>query len=439
MIARHLSLPGSSSCFLFGPRGTGKTTWFKDLTLDQSCTSATDATTNGMRFYDCSVTMQNVRVTGTNLIDTDGEAVFYCRNLTNGTTSNIDYLYCQFDNQSGRLLNFSGFQTNSPTGAGSTNYGTKRVICTDVFSSGTTAGRHSIIVAYPVTVSIYGGSVYDSPAYASTTGYNSILGFFFTTFPAGTTTARSLNKIVGGSMFACDWISWGGQIEPSGDNMANNVLSYYLFNTFRQGTASGGFTIFGATATGGYTVEHNFFTMLTGKPLVCQYSGITFAWNIVTNAGFGIQNYSYNGSLTNPVNAYGNTFDKCTTAIYSTNTAFVVTLRNNAAKVSTTSINTDANGMSVINSDYNVFDPTVSGSYVAGAHDTTGVDAALDSNYFPTSSGNCDGTGDTSIVDYVGGSDLYGLPLFYKSSRLSRGARENPAVYSEAVLYPDIW
>jgi hypothetical protein len=89
--------------------------------------------------------------------------------------------------------------------------------------------------------------------------------------------------------------------------------------------------------------------------------------------------------------------------------------------------------------DYNTIDPNVSANYSVGAHDTTGADAALDSDDFPTASGNCDGNGDPSLVDWVGDRDPFGLTLIYKSSAISRGARTIPAIYAGAVIQPDLW
>jgi len=422
--------------------GKGYPVYFKDLTFSENCTAVTQS--NLMRFYDGSVWMQNVRVTGTNLYDTDGEGVLYCQNLSNNDTQNVYYLFCQFDNQSGRLLNLSGFQTNGPTGIGSTNYGTKQIICTDVFTGGTTADYHNVIVAYPITVGIYGGNIYDTQQYISTAAYNSTVGFFFTSFPQAGTTARSKNEISGGNLFACNWTSYSGYVSPNGTNEANAQSSYLLFNSFSQANGgSGSFYVF--SESNNITALHNRFLLASGAGLVLRYNGATFNWNIVTNntGGYGIRSYSFTAggspSTTQPLVAFGNTFDHCGTAIYSTNNEWNSYFTNNATTKCGTSMNTSPAGAAVMSSDFNTWNQTVAAAYQVNANDITDANAALDANYFPIAGGNCDGNGATNIVDYVGDSDPYGLVLIYKPTRVSRGARERPAVYPGAVLYPDIW
>lgn len=420
---------------------TGKTVWWKDLTFDGSCTTNTDATNYGLRWYDGSISMQNVRVTGTNLVDSDGEGVLYVRNLANNSTVNVDYLFCQFDNQNGRQLCNSGFQTNAPTGGGSLNPGKRRIIACDVFTTatGAAASIHNMCTFYRLDLSMYGGSIYDSGQYACAVGYNATNLFLWTSFPQTGTAARSKNEIVGGSLFGCNWTFNASAFTPSGASDPNQQRSSYYFNNFVQSNVSGSTAPFALNTTNTTElVEHNIFTGNSGQAIITSYGGSEFNFNIVTNMSFGIHNYSRLGTYTPTLTAIGNTFRGCTTAIYSTNNAFTAQFTNNITRTSGTSMLTDTNGMAAMTSNYNVFDPTVTG-YTAGANDITGADAGLDSNNFPTAAGNCDGNGDTAAIDWVGGSDPFGLVLVYKPTRVSRGAREIQAVYSGAELYPDAW
>lgn len=414
---------------------TGKTTYFKDLTFDETCVASSDAGAYGLRFNACSVTMQNCRITGINLKDSDGEGVLYFMAYSSNLVNNISLLNCQFDTQSGRLLNFSGCQTLA-----STNYGTRQVISTDVFTGGTTAGLHHVIAIYNIAVGIYGGLIYDTQQYAVGVGYRGAPHFFFTQFPQAATTARSVNTIVGSTLFGCNWTTYAGALSPSDvADRANSQATWYWNNYLRQINASAGFQMLGGTASVGYEAGANIVIMNLGQFAWLANSGSTFINNIFQNAGYVFRNVAYTGAKTQPLVSLWNTASNSTVvAIMSTNNQFAVNLTNNATVTSATSISTDVNGMAVIAGDYNVFDPTVTG-YVAGAHDITNANAAIDTSGFPTASGNCDAVGANAAVDWVGGSDPFGLVTIYGPSQCSIGARAIPKIYAGAILYPEIW
>jgi hypothetical protein len=434
IIARSGDTNGS---WIFDQReNTGKATYFKDLTFDQSCTEMTEATTNGMRFYNGNFVMQNCHIRGTNLVDTDGEAVLYFQTSVNNTSNVIQLLNCHYYNQSGRMLCMTGLQTNSPTGAGSTNLGRRIVVNCHAYQGGTNPAYHNLAMFYPISVGIYGGTYYDSPQLVAENGYNCSAAFYFSKFPQTTNTARSKNEVRSLSMFGCLWTGYAGSgIQPIGTGQPDKLESFTLFNSFQQENLG---TLFLFRLYTNITVAHNILRLKTGYGFFNNCAGWTIVGNILTNAAYGFRATDFLGSSTNDCFLLNNTLDKCSTAIYSTNNAYRSHFTNNAASGSTAGFSTTADGMATITADYNVFDPTTAG-YVAGAHDITNANAAFDANYFPTASGNCDGNGDTNAVDYVGSSDPYGLTLIYLPTRVSRGAREIPAVYANAVLLPDLW
>lgn len=104
-----------------------------------------------------------------------------------------------------------------------------------------------------------------------------------------------------------------------------------------------------------------------------------------------------------------------------------------------TSVNVTAASMAKVTSDWNIFDPTVDADYVAGAHDTTGVNADLDDQYIPVAGGNCDGTGNPAATDWVGGTDAWGLPVRLDDTVMDRGARCRQRLIPGGALIPDLW
>jgi hypothetical protein len=424
--------------------GSHATTYFKDLTFNENCPASTntDAALYGLRWGDCNVTMQNVRITGTNLIDTDAEGVLYCKNATNLFSQNNTFLNCQWDNQTGRMCNFSGVQN-----LGSASPGRRICVSCNVTNGSTTSANANCIFLYE-NVEFYGGMVQDNQQYAAQGGYTGDKAFFFTSFPLAVSNARSNNRIDAVSMFGCEYVAFTSGGVNGSDVTNNNTYSWYFFNQFKQASGSGGQAIFseasGRTNIPVTLIDHNRFTMSLGQSMFMEWSGEIFRWNIVTNCTHGIDSFSQVGVSTNQFtnNVIGNTFIGCTTpgALDLQQTNGFIIMKNNACKANTTSINITPATMALVTTDYNVLDPTVDADFVAGAHDTTGSDAGLTSNtLFPTSSGNCDGNGDTSVSDYSGDSDPFGLVLIYKPTRVSRGARDIAAVYSGAVLYPDLW
>lgn len=402
---------------------TGLSACFKNLTFDGTASGAIDATLYGVQIYDQNILMQNVRFTGSGPV-ADGMGNLYFRQLADSDPVNISLLNCEFDGQRGRMLNFCGYQSVSPT----TNPGTRRAINCTVHNGSTTAGIALGIAHYYVSSEIYGGSFYDSQASVFTGGNGGSNYFFFTNFPQTNTTARSGNAMSSSSLFGVNW----SNPSVSGITMSNFTYAVfcYLTNTVNQAC-----TVFLTPYAA--PIAHNFFAFTSGTAFQATTGSELFLGNIVRNGAKAAYASGYTGSLTDSINVKNNTATLCKASTFDSQLTNVPSFWiNNVGKGNTVR---DIYSPSMVNvtGDYNVFKTVL--NYVPGAHDTTGADAAIDANYFPTASGNCDGNGDTSVVDYVGGSDPWGLVLVYKPSRVSRGAREIPAVYSGATLYPDIW
>ncbi|MDP2991632.1 MAG: right-handed parallel beta-helix repeat-containing protein, partial [Kiritimatiellota bacterium] len=275
--------------------------------------------------------------------------------------------------------------------------------------------------------------------------------------PQAASPARSRNTIMGSYMFACDWTTCGDQLRPfirdellpdspldtvvtkaNGNKVCYRTRHMWLyFNKLSNVNHSAG-QIYIANPAGS-EINHNRFMMDWGQAIFSREGGETFHWNIVNGGYRGIWVAGGSNATMNLFSASGNTFKNCVTAIDVENAQYPVKLRNNICAGSGSAMKTTAKAMAVINANYNVLDRKVDANYQPGVSDTTGVDAAIDENYFPIASGNCDGNGDTNVVDWVGGSDPFGLVLVYKATRISRGAREIPAVYPSAELHPDLW
>lgn len=189
-------------------------------------------------------------------------------------------------------------------------------------------------------------------------------------------------------------------------------------------------------------IMHNRYQANAGRVMHNFRSWVMFTGNIIDGFGEPIRVADYssgvysNGWYLNNtvVNASGNAFN-----IAQVGVPLLTFMTNNACGTNGTSINCTSGSMTNIFSDYNVLDPTVDADYIKGANDTTNVNAGLTIGYLPSASGNCDGTGSTNIWTWVGDSDPFGFVMIYLSTRVSRGAREIPAIYAGAVLYPDYY
>lgn len=322
-------------------------------------------------------------------------------------------------------------------GAGVANNSLAKLVgCTG--SVGDAAASQSQVVTshngFPLEV--YGGTFSDANTNVFAPDANTTPQYFF----FGTVTPGSHNSgVTNTDCYGCNITL------SSGTNLLNTRTSgFVMFCKITGASFAASSPVFRSTSAttmpSGLTLSHNRVTATNGR---CYFpsvgGGAAFTWNIVSGFGEGVRYDGYSAGSTANTTFHSNTFKSCTIALNLDDSSMLWTMKNNACKTSGTSINCTATSMGLGTTNYNVLDPVVDTDFVAGANDTTGSDAALDSADFPTASGNCDGNGDTSLVDWVGGSDPFGFALVYKSARVSRGARDIAAIYSGAAVYPPVW
>lgn len=392
---------------------------FKDITWDYTGVSSI-VSLRGGRWK-----IQNCRWTGNATGGTKNQIEFQ-ESSTGPTACTADLLYCQADTSAADLFNFTG-TTNS----------VYRVIDCIGFTTGTAADHQCLTPHSTAPAQVYSGSYYDAQVNVIAGGGGKPITYcFFTDFP--NTVASRSGQLQDFSAFGITW---------SSTNSANSFLigtnGYFVLSkaAVPSGYAASSGMFVPSSSVGTLITDkiiHNVMSANSGRGYFPLIGGLSFNFNMLSGFAEGIRLSNWSTGATN-VACYGNTITSATTAINNADNTLALNMRNNACATNGTSINCTATSMSHMTTDYNVLDPTVDADFVAGANDTTGVNAALDSNLIPTASGNCDGNGDTSIVDYVGASDPFGLVLIYKATRISRGAREIPAVYSAAQLYPDLW
>lgn len=173
-----------------------------------------------------------------------------------------------------------------------------------------------------------------------------------------------------------------------------------------------------------------------GRAIFVRAGGMSIAYNLVRQAGEGIRKDNFTGPSTAIDLHMNNTITVCPVGWNSTINNFTTGFVNNAFKTNTTSVSLNASANAAMIKLNNVLDATVDPDYTAGAGDITGVDAALDSNFFPTAAGNCDDNGEVSVNDWVGGYDFEQFPTIYKEAVTSRGARTRPRVLLTNDIYP---
>lgn len=336
-------------------------------------------------------------------------------------TIQLDALYCQSDTSSADCFAGNG-------GNGQEANSVVRLIDCVGFTSGAIAANQVITSHTTLAVQVYGGTYSDAHTnvIASDADTAPVRCFFVAVLPG----ARN-SGVINSSQFGSSLL-----LENAGNlGIATNLYCVTSSLTATNYAASN--NTFSNPTT--QIIEHNKFTMNNGRVFQASRGGGSLKWNIVSGGGEVVRVNDYTTGSTNLTTFTGNTVVGSTTAFGLNDNSILMSLRNNACATNGTSVSCTATGNGNMVKGYNVLDPTVSANYTAGTGDTTGANAALDSNLIPTASGNCDGNGDTSIADYLGASDPFGLVLIYKSDRISRGAREIPAVYASTQLYPDLW
>lgn len=380
---------------------------FKDLTFNFAGIDAGfDISTGNWR-------IQNIRITGASSSGRDSFTI-----SSQATRAMIlDVLRTQVDNSSQDCFN----------GGGATHASTKiRLIECIGFTASNVSSSQIITTHTGVPMEVYSGSFSDSNLNViATDGATSSIYCFFIRIDPG---ARS-SGVNNASLFGSTLIMSASTLTPhSGE---------YIIATTVTVTNYAGATSLLRSLTNIF-VGHNRFIGNDGRCWFTSLSNSVFNFNIVSGFAEGVRVDNSSGA-TGLNTVIGNTFKSCTTALALSDATLSVLMNGNACLTNTLSITCTVTSDPNINGNYNVLDPTVDTDYTAGANDTSGSNAAIDANWFPTASGNCDGNGDTSVIDWVGGSDPFGLLLVYKATRVSRGAREIPAIYSASYFRPDLW
>ncbi len=216
-----------------------------------------------------------------------------------------------------------------------------------------------------------------------------------------------------------------------------------LFNRFNATTQQSSFAaVFAPTLSSRnvHVIEGNHISAGTGRGLFpnTNVNSLSYGPNLIDGANEAVR-------FNNITSGTGKTFAYLGLTILNSSSAFacgepaaVMNLRGIACKANTNSINALATADAAeVNSDYGVYDANVDVDFSAGANDVTGADADLDSNYFPTSLGNCDATGSNANYNYIGGRDHHRFIHIYEETATPKGSRGR--VRGNLLIKPDIY
>lgn len=325
-------------------------------------------------------------------------------------------LYCRADTSADDCWNMAGNATYN-------GVSTCNLISCDGVTAGAAAGSQCLTSHTGMVVAVYGGTYSDANTnvVANDAGTTKLY-MFWSTVSAGARAARINNGV---SIFGITWT--GANLSALDDVRVCNITGGDTLTPLRNST---GPVVANRITTSGVNARAIFNSVASGP----------IKGNLLT-APEGIRLGNAVGAIAS-TDILWNTMSGCTTGGWNqidvSNCPAVH--KNNAYRGNTNSIVIPTGGMPVITTNYNTIDPTIDADYTAGANDTTGADAALNTtSWFPTAAGNCDGNGDATAVSYIGDTDIYGFVHIYHAGRASRGTRDNPGVYSGAglTLYPD--
>lgn len=333
------------------------------------------------------------------------------------------FLRCKAHDAYDDAWNFNGFAANNSAS-------NVRLVDCQGYRSGNFANSQTLTTHFGLGVKVYGGWFYDAHTYViENSAVTDPMFLAWVKISKGTRKCQ-IQK--------APWI-FGCEIQDMDSSIAvsNTGSCYLIANRITTVNYTSGTTMF-RVATGdiGITIG-NYIQSNTGRGIFASAGTTTGVFQ--SNVFNGFQTGFLQGSSTGAgsVTATNNTFFGGFYGMDLTDTNLSAVIYGNACKTSTQSINCTASSMGRITSNYNVLDPTVDTDFVAGANDTTGADAALDARFFPTASGNSDGTAASLLT--VGGTDYEGYPLCYKVTSHDRGARARPRVITGADMLPDLW
>lgn len=330
-----------------------------------------------------------------------------------GAGIQLDCLRCQCDNAAADCF-------NGNTGVDGADR--CRFIDCEAFNTGPASSNQCITSHNNLHVEMYGGHYYQAQSNVVAPASGAKMLMFFTKTSRG---SRG-GGVVAEMTFGCDL---GASANPGNDLSVKYILASRFGNVIRE------------SSNGSRTVVGNIISADEDLGLVNAYypnvvTDTIFDFNLVSGATSAIRVDNGSGSAS----ANHNTLVDASRGVAMANGSMVVSLRGNATKnTSTRSLDLTADQMANLTTRGNVWGTPVDTDLVPGEGDLVGDDAQLDSLLFPTEDGNCDGNGDPSFVDWVGGTDAWGYPLRLASSVMDRGARCRPRIIEGAELLPDLW
>jgi hypothetical protein len=379
----------------------------KDLTINS--TDLAVGTSAGSLHFRCGKwSVTNIRVTG--IVTTSTALVA----LTATGTRNliVRFLDCEVDNGAEDLIDGNGANSGNII----------EIIRCVGKRPANVASSQCITMHFGMHADIWGGLYTDSTAaHIDHDQHTSWCNAWFVTVTQGIGTGVA--QILKTNAFGCT-----AALAP-GVNIAG-YKSWSVFNRLSGGNVY-------RESIPNVWIAHNFLKPLTGigiRAFFNSVGGKKITYNIFENYNEAVLLGFYVSGATEVTEVVGNTVKSGNPAIFFQTGSLPGLLKNNAAAGNAVSLRIDGAGW--VTGSHNTFDPTVSANYPAGTNDVLNADAELDSFLFPVPGGNCDGTG-TNHLNMLGLSDPWGYPLIYGLNRLSKGAREIPAIYANSRIYPD--
>lgn len=374
--------------------------YLKDLTFDWGANAKLGSHGGGKYRH------ENVLVTG-------GTGDCWDYNATNYPIT-VDALFCRVEVAGDDCWNLSGNATYNAASL-------LRFVACDGDTPGNNAASQCFTSHVGLAFAIYGGTWSNAHTNVIANDASTTPGYvYFATLSAGARQSGVVNGIV---LYGVTWTDGHTQTTVEAHlSRITTTLSGSTVSLFRNSLA----------------LRHNIISASVGRLCFNSVGAGQIIGNILT-ANEGVRLGSAAGAVAS-TNVLANTFTGGNIGFSSQDVSNMPSvLKNNAGLNNTTSINVVAGGGAAVTGNYNTMDPTVSANYTPGANDITNANAALDANLIPTAAGNCDGNGDATLFDYVGGSDPFGFVFLYKSTRASRGARDIPAIYAAAAIFPDFY
>ena len=398
----------------------------RDLTIDLTGVASGVAKFSYGKYQLQNVTVKGPQSSGNDLLEIDA--------LDDTKVTQVTLLRCNVNNSYGDCLS-----TNGKTGTNTIHASTFCYVVNSSMSvAGGTSNDQTFTAHNGYTTQLYGCSFSDANTNAIANDSVSTSNHFFCSITPGT----RKSGVLGANLYGCRW-----QPHPNFAGTSTMCRDYFMRNyvTFVGYSST---TIFINDPV--FTIQSNRMIYVSGSVRpdgIAQTrnpsGGTTISANLIDGLRIAFQEATYNTGTGNAIYYINNFLRNCTTRGFDfTIGQFPLYNYNNVSADGTVNpININATAMGSLTTNYNRYKASsIDADLVPGANDVANnVAADISSIGMPTASGNCDGTGGTSVISFdAGDSDAWGLVLYY-GGRASIGNREIPGVYSNAVLFPDIW